>query len=94
MQCAKCLNDSSEKVDFRSQCLHCGQDLHTCSHCEYYCIGKPNDCLIPGTEWVRDREKANFCEDFKEHTRPFSKIDPDIKRRKFNSLFKEDLSDG
>lgn len=26
--------------------------------------GKPNDCLVPGTEFIADREAMNFCEEF------------------------------
>jgi|GEM_PF-5808468 len=29
-----------------------------------YCPGKPNDRLVPGTEYIADREANNFCEDF------------------------------
>ncbi|HSX10372.1 MAG TPA: hypothetical protein VLF94_01460 [Chlamydiales bacterium] len=75
------------KVTFRMVCPHCGIDLHTCTNCRYYMPGKPNDCAVPGTEFIRDREAANFCEDFK------VKIDsPDRNqdKKKFDSLFKKD----
>lgn len=66
MFCFNChqLQDTSLKVSFRSVCPNCKRDLHVCKNCKYFSVGKPNDCLIPGTEPVLDREKFNFCEDF------------------------------
>jgi hypothetical protein len=26
--------------------------------------GKPNDCLIPGTDPISDRSAANYCDEF------------------------------
>ncbi|MBN1915190.1 MAG: hypothetical protein JW769_04810 [Parachlamydiales bacterium] len=53
-----------KKVPFRAECFQCSSDLHVCKNCAYYSVGKPNDCLIPDTEPVYDREKHNFCEEF------------------------------
>ena len=66
MYCYKCRQkqDTSIKIGFRAICPNCERDLHVCKNCRYYYPGKPNDCLIPGTEPVRDREAFNFCEDF------------------------------
>ncbi|MDE3046124.1 MAG: hypothetical protein KGJ02_05725 [Verrucomicrobiota bacterium] len=67
MDCWKCRKKVSEepiKVGFRAECPHCSISLHSCKGCRYYMPGKPNDCLIPGTDPIKDREKMNFCEDF------------------------------
>jgi hypothetical protein len=53
------------KVSFRAYCEKCNADLHCCKNCVNYCPGKPNDCLIPLTEYVADREKNNHCDSFK-----------------------------
>lgn len=53
------------KVSFRASCDHCHADLHVCRNCTHYQPGKPNDCLIPNTDPVSDREKSNLCESFK-----------------------------
>ncbi|MBX7065766.1 MAG: hypothetical protein K1X28_00905 [Parachlamydiales bacterium] len=76
------------KIGFRDTCPSCGIDLHTCTGCRYYSPGKPNDCLVPGTEYIRDREAPNFCEDFKGKT-DFQEKKPEGKKN-FDSLFKED----
>lgn len=92
MKCWKCHKTVSEepiKISFHAVCPHCGIDLHTCTNCRYYAPGKPNDCAVPGTEYIRDRERNNFCEDYK------IKLDEpaaqkEQPRNKFNSLFKDE----
>lgn len=67
MKCYHCGNApdlSGAKVPFRAACDACGRDLHVCKNCKYYAPGKPNDCAVPGTLYVKDREAYNFCEDF------------------------------
>ena len=74
MNCFKCqvkIDTFGRKIGFREQCEKCGFDLHVCKNCEYYIPGKPNDCHIPGTEPVKDRERFNFCEDFSPRKTPF-----------------------
>ncbi|MBN2479542.1 MAG: hypothetical protein JXA94_04880 [Parachlamydiales bacterium] len=66
MICHKCSNklDLQGKIGFKDICPICESDLHVCKNCRHYIIGKPNDCNVPNTEYVADREKYNFCEDF------------------------------
>lgn len=85
-KCAKLISDAPVKIGFRALCPHCGIDLHTCLGCSYYAPGKPNDCAVPGTEYVRDRESSNFCEEFRVKTDPSSKR---LEPNRFDSLFKK-----
>lgn len=65
--CWKCGTDISDypnKIPFKATCDRCHSWLHVCRNCKHYCPGKPNDCLIPRTELIADREKLNFCEEF------------------------------
>ncbi|MBT3394641.1 MAG: hypothetical protein HN411_06010 [Waddliaceae bacterium] len=68
MLCWKCGIDFGEipdgKVGFRLQCDGCGSWQHVCINCNHYRIGLPNDCVIPDTDPVIDREGSNFCEYF------------------------------
>ncbi len=105
MNCWKCAKPVSEipvKIGFRAICPHCGVDLHVCKNCRYYSPGKPNDCAVPGTDYVRDREASNLCEEFKvKIPENPSASEPSAKARRlfgleetepkkdFNSLFKE-----
>lgn len=76
------------KLPFRASCDKCLEDLHCCKNCVYHKPGFPNDCAVPGTEFVADRAKNNLCEDFKIAGKgPSSKpngIDP---KARFNALF-------
>ena len=66
MECFKCKkNIDLKKIPFRATCDECGSDLHVCKNCKYYFPGKPNDCSHPSTESVIDRERFNFCEEFR-----------------------------
>ena len=87
MICWKCKKsiEAKEKILFRATCPHCDIDLHVCVNCRFYAPGKPNDCSVPGTDFIRNREAANFCEEF----RVKSSFDPPKNNPdKFNSLFK------
>lgn len=67
MQCYKCQHrlDITQKIHFRDCCPKCLVDLHVCKMCKFFSPGKSNDCLIPDIELVKDKEKYNFCEEFK-----------------------------
>lgn len=104
MDCWKCRKKISEapiKIGFRAVCVHCEADLHVCKNCRYYSVGKPNDCLVPGTEPIRDREMFNFCEEFRpkvdaeppasdEKARRILGVDEPVKKKDFKSLFKDE----
>jgi hypothetical protein len=91
IQCWKCSReiDIGPRLLFRAVCIYCSIDLHVCKNCRHFAPGKPNDCNVPNTEFVRDREAANFCEDFaiKKPT-VTTDIDP---MKKAKQLFGEDL---
>lgn len=63
-KCQKNVEDFEGRVPFRSSCDHCASWLHVCVNCKHYKPGLPNDCAVPDTPIVSDREKYNFCEDF------------------------------
>lgn len=89
--CWKCNRemDVGSKIYFRAVCPLCGIDLHVCKNCRFYSPGKPNDCSVPGTEFVCDREAANFCEEFSIKN-PIStqNVDP---MKKARQIFGEDI---
>ena len=68
MRCWKCGHEivlsSGERIPFRGECEKCSLALHSCKNCRFYSVGKRNDCLLPGTLPVVDRQAANFCEEF------------------------------
>lgn len=90
MECWKCgaaLPSEERKISFRAYCDTCQAALHCCRNCKYYAIGRPNDCAIPGTDYVADRTANNFCEEFSILGKQTEK--PSINQRKgFDDLFK------
>lgn len=66
-------------------CDKCSAWLHCCKNCTHYKPGLPNDCDVPGTDYIADREKMNFCEEFHLLGKaPEKKADPkDVMRRLF-----------
>lgn len=91
MNCWKCkkdLGDLPSKIGFRASCPYCHSDLHVCKNCRYYSPGKPNDCMVPGTDPIRDREASNFCESFKMGATSFETQNKT--KKNFDSLFKNE----
>ncbi|MES2199738.1 MAG: hypothetical protein V4489_06185 [Chlamydiota bacterium] len=85
MQCWNCgAGLEVGKISFRGFCEACQADLHCCQNCKYYQVGLPNDCKIPGTEYVADRVKNNFCEEF-------SPLGTFIEKKRGNAKKFEDL---
>ena len=50
-----------EKIQRNDTCNACGTDLHSCVHCRFFDPGRNNQCSEPQAEWVRDKERSNFC---------------------------------
>ena len=97
MYCHKCkkkLDLPNKKVGFKETCFFCEADLHVCKNCRFYLIGKPNDCLVPNTEHIVDREKNNYCEEFSIKDgleEDLSKSKKDIAKKLFKDLDPEGL---
>ena len=108
MYCYKCKNKldlPSKKKGFKDICSFCEADLHVCKNCRHYLVGKPNDCNVLTLDFVSDKEKYNFCEDFlfketleEENNKTKKDIskklfkdddDDDLKDTSFDSLFKD-----
>lgn len=73
------------KVPFRAVCDKCDADLHVCKNCVHWNPSKPNQCEVPGTDFVSDRERSNMCEEFelKGKKGPDGPSKEDIARRLF-----------
>ncbi len=72
------------------ECSHCSADIHCCLNCVHYDTTAHNRCREPQSEWVSDREKANFCDFFtpnKQAATGTSATKQDA-RKSFDDLFK------
>jgi hypothetical protein len=62
--CHQCGETILDAVGFRATCPKCNAYLHCCLNCRLYSPSSHNHCLSSTTEYVRDAEGANFCEEF------------------------------
>jgi len=65
-RCYKCgHNIETESISFKDECPECRSDLHVCLNCMFYDEGKANRCREPQTDYVKERDRSNFCEYFR-----------------------------
>jgi len=95
MICHACHNEIKTEgyISRADECPKCGADIHCCLNCQHYDPAAHNKCREPQTEWVADREKANFCDFFSPSKRAASGkpggSSPADLRNAFDSLFKK-----
>jgi len=97
MNCWKCRTEieiaASAKVLKTDSCPKCDYDLHVCLNCRFYDPSAHNQCRETQAEWVRDKEKANYCDYFEPRrlsglSRKGGKAATDAKAA-FDNLFKK-----
>ena len=94
MYCWKCGTEiqlaASARVLKNDTCPSCDRDLHVCFNCRFYDFSAHNQCSETQAEWVRDKEKANYCDYFEPSKSPIGKSkssgDP---KSAFNKLFRD-----
>jgi hypothetical protein len=74
-----------------AECPTCDADVHCCLNCHNYDPSAHNRCREPQSDWVSDREKANFCDFFIANQLSSSGITRpgEDARRSFENLFKK-----
>jgi hypothetical protein len=45
-------------------CSECGNDLHSCSNCQFFDTSRPNECRKPILQRVESKSKRNTCQLF------------------------------
>jgi hypothetical protein len=85
--CHRCGAAADEPIGFHAVCAACHAYLHSCVNCRLYSPNLHNHCLSSTTEYVRDVEAGNFCEEFDTaKAGKAANADKDAKNR-FNQLF-------
>ena len=96
MFCWKCGEaiEVKEKIHRKDVCPKCDVDLRCCYNCEFYDKEANHQCKEPQAEWVRYKEKGNFCDYFRPKPafiQKEQKLDPkQVKKKNWDSLFKGD----
>ncbi len=50
---------------FREMCPRCEVFLHSCRNCSLYDETARHECKNPTIEFISDKERGNFCEEFR-----------------------------
>ncbi len=91
--CFKCgiPYDVRDRVSRSAVCVKCDADLHCCLNCRHYNPRAHNECNENQAEWVRDKERSNYCDYFdpKRGAGPGNSSPKEDARARFDSLFKK-----
>lgn len=91
LYCWGCLEEIEliDKVVRQDTCPSCNIDLRCCKNCRFWDPNVHNQCIETITEYVPDREKANFCASFElRKGKPGAGEDVTAAKSKLEALFK------
>lgn len=60
-RCGNTLTDVLEPLPRATECPQCRAQLHVCRMCQYFDPAAGQQCREPIAEFVRDKDRANFC---------------------------------
>jgi hypothetical protein len=87
--CPRCGAKVESAIGFHAVCDACHAYLHCCVNCRLYSPHAHNHCLSSTTEYVRDVEAGNFCEEFDPAVAARKSGDVSSAVDKFKKLFGE-----
>ena len=88
--CHKCGAEIKEKKPVRSSACACGAELRVCLNCRHFDRTAPQLCREPQADFVREKDRANFCDWFLLAANPAGKAAAGSGGKStFDSLFKK-----
>jgi hypothetical protein len=89
-KCFKCQSTVTlEFVSRRDECQVCGSDLHVCLNCIFYEETKANKCREPQAEYVKEKDRSNYCDYFRFKDDAQKGSDTKAAEMLWNELFKK-----
>ncbi|MDI6785014.1 MAG: hypothetical protein QME64_13090 [bacterium] len=91
-KCYKCGEPYLElnPFSFQTICTKCHSYPHCCFNCRLYDPNASNKCKSPTAEWVIDREKYNYCDEFEfAESKSDTKSSKEDTKTKLDKLFKK-----
>lgn len=72
--CFKCQNvwTFEPPLSRRDECPACHSDAKVCRNCRHFDAGAHHECREEQAEWVKEKEKGNFCAWFEANSQGFS----------------------
>lgn len=87
--CFSCQKSSQwENITRRDECPHCRSDLHVCLNCQFFDKAYHHECRESQAEYVKEKDRSNFCEYFKPKDVIASKNSSEDLRKAAQALFK------
>jgi hypothetical protein len=89
--CKKELNMGRD-VGRKDGCPFCGADIRCCFNCSFYDPHVSKQCREPGTELVKEKGRANYCDFFsfsQNASADSGALDPARARKALDDLFKK-----
>lgn len=92
MFCSACGEEIhiKDRVGRQAKCPKCTMPLHTCLNCRFFHPTAYHNCLETEAEWVREKDRANFCDYFEPAVKPHGTQHDrsDEAKRKLDDLFR------
>ena len=93
-KCHRCGHEwvsEKKQPSVKDFCEQCSAYLHCCLNCRFYEPSLHNQCAIPTTDWVGDKEAANFCDEFefRDADAPSAETGGEAARKTLEGLFGE-----
>jgi hypothetical protein len=85
-------NVFKERIGRADTCSKCDADLHCCRNCRHYSPSAHNQCNEPQAEWVREKDRGNFCDYFEPRRGTAGGVEKNRERdarARFEDLFKK-----
>ncbi len=90
--CSKCKTPiTAEKVFFRDECPRCGSDIHVCLNCLFYDEGKSNKCRETQADFVKEKDRSNYCDYFRFNDTEVKKSERDEAEKLWKEFFKKNV---
>jgi hypothetical protein len=55
---------TGDRFGRRDECSQCTEDIHVCLNCIHYDVGSYNECKESASDFVKEKDRANFCDYF------------------------------
>jgi hypothetical protein len=74
-------------ISRKDECPKCHRDSKICLNCKLHDRGAHHECREDQAEWVKDKEKGNFCDFFESRQSTAASGEEDSAKSKLDALF-------
>ena len=85
-KCGESIEDLPMPLAREAECKKCHAQLHVCKLCEFYDPHIADQCQEPVADFVKEKERANFCDYFKPVNGAFAMKDRTASKQSITDL--------